>query len=177
MTHHSTPLLLGIDVSSRSPHPSLERVTHHGPPPLGPPSLGARYRLVRPHPLAPPPPEKDDSPPPPLPSSWCLLQTGTSPPLGSAGGPPPLGACYKLVRPLLLLGACYKLVRPSPWLPLPLVSVTDWYDPHLCNVDDIWLMGVMFWHWEQQCAWLMIVIVILSVCMIIERQEVDDDSS
>ena len=58
MTHHGPPLLLGKDDSSRTPHPSLERVTHHFP--LSPP-LGACYRLLQPLPFVPPPPEKDDS--------------------------------------------------------------------------------------------------------------------
>ena len=37
-----------------------------------------------------------------------------------------------------------------------------------------WLMGIMFWHWEHQCVWLMSVMLLLLVCMIIEHQ--DDDS-
>ena len=86
-----------MDDSSWSPTPSLERMTHHSP--LSPP-LDAGYRLVRPlflAPQGPPPQEKDDTPLPPLPSTWFLLQTGMTPPLGSAGGLSPLGVCYRLV--------------------------------------------------------------------------------
>ena len=49
---------------------------------------------------------------------------------------PPLGACYTPVPP-------HHLGQQGvPRLPLPLVSITYWYDPHLCDVDDIWLMVV-----------------------------------
>ena len=109
-----------------------KRMTHHCP--LSP-RLGSCYIPVCPLPLGlqgvpfpqkkmtyhciPPPPEKDDSPLPPLPSTWFLLHPGTTPPLGQQG---------------------------VPRLRLPLVSVTYWYDPHLCDVDDIWLMVVAVNH-------------------------------
>ena len=118
------------------PYPLLERWLITVPPPLlgkgdlshvppfGSPSPWAFYRLVRPHLLAFPPPEKEDSPLPPLPSSWCLLQTVTPPPLCVRTGPPPLGACYRLVRPLSLapppFDACYRLEHPLPLAPPPI---------------------------------------------------------
>ena len=117
------PPLLGKDGSSRSPHPFLERVTHHCP------LRGS-------------------------PSPWCLLQSGTSPsPWVCRGSPSPrkgwLITAFHLPQKRMThhcpifppLGVCHRLVQPVPLapqeVPLPLVSVTDWYDPHLCNGDDI----------------------------------------
>ena len=90
------------------PHPSLERVTHHGPQPppwkewlitvppsLGPRPLGACYRLVRSPPLGsaggPPPPEMDDSSlHSPSPQKRMTHQCPLC---------PPLGVCQRLVWP------------------------------------------------------------------------------
>ena len=98
------------------PHPSLERMIHHGPPPLSSPLHWCLLQTGTPPPLGSPSPQKRMT----HHSTWCLLQTATPPPLGYAGGPPPLGACYRLVRPLSL---------GPQGAPLLLVPVTDWYAP------------------------------------------------
>ena len=111
ITHHVPPPLLGKDDSSRSPHPILKRVTHHDSPPLSSPS--PRKGIM------------DDSPLPPLPSSWCRLQTGPHP-LAPQGVlfpqknmthhcfPPPKKRITHHCHLSPPLGACYRLVRPLP---------------------------------------------------------------
>ena len=142
MTHHGPPTLERVThhgpptplwVTHHGPNSFLERVTHHGPPPLG------------------------------SPSPWCLLQTGTPPPLGSAEGPPPP---EKDDSSLDDEWASWRQVLYFDW-------VVQNINEHLCIMATFFIfrvigliilgcwMSVMFCGWEHQCAWWMHIIVIL----------------